>query len=86
MFRDMGAESGLLVGTASRVTYSESKDLFTIDGSPNRPAFFELTNPDNTPRAKGTVRTMTIRVSTKEIDKLILESLDIAAPQGREIR
>jgi len=86
VFRDMGAESGLLVGTASRVTYSESKDLFTIDGSPNRPAFFELTNPDNTPRAKGTVRTMTIRVSTKEIDKLILESLDIAAPQGREIR
>ena len=86
VFRDMGVESGLLVGTASRVTYSKSKDLFTIDGSPNRPAFFELTNHDNTPRAKGTVRTMTIRVSTKEIDKLILESLDIAAPQGRAIR
>jgi len=86
VFRDMDAENGLLVGTASRVTYSNSKDLFTIDGEPNRPAFFELTNKDNTPRAKGTVRTMTIRVSTKEIDKLILESLDIATPQSRDIR
>jgi hypothetical protein len=86
VFRDMGAENGLLVGTASRVTYSNSKDLFKIDGSPNRPAFFELTNPDGTPRAKGTVRTMTVRVSTKEVENMILESLDIATPQNRDIR
>ncbi|MDA7874344.1 hypothetical protein N9B17_04175 [Rhodopirellula sp.] len=86
VFRDMGAENGLLVGTASRVTYSNAKDLFKIDGSPNRPAFFELTNPDGTPRAKGTVRTMTVRVSTKEVENMILESLDIAAPQARGIR
>ena len=86
VFRDMGAENGLLVGTASRVTYSNAKDLFKIDGSPNRPAFFELTNPDGTPRAKGTVRTMTVRVSTKEVENLILESLDIAAPQTRDMR
>lgn len=86
VFRDMGAKNGLLVGTASRVTYSNSKDLFKIDGSPNRPAFFELTNQDGTPRAKGTVRTMTVRVSTKEVENMILESLDIAAPQKRDIR
>ena len=86
VFRDMGAKNGLLVGTASRVTYSNSKDLFKIDGSPNRPAFFELTNSDGTPRAKGTVRTMTVRVSTKEVENMILESLDIAAPQNRDIR
>lgn len=86
VFRDMGAENGLLVGTASRVTYSNSKDLFKIDGAPNRPAYFELTNPDGTPRAKGTVRTMTVRVSTKEVENLILESLDIATPQKRDIR
>ncbi len=86
VFRDMGAENGLLVGTASRVTYSNSKDLFKIDGSPNRPAFFELTNADGTPRAKGTVRTMSVRVSTKEVENMILESLDIATPQNREVR
>lgn len=86
VFRDMGAENGLLVGTASRVTYSNSKDLFKLDGSPNRPAFFELTNPDGTPRAKGTVRTMTVRVSTKEVENMILESLDIATPQTRDMR
>jgi len=74
------------VGTASRVTYSNAKDLFKIDGSPNRPAFFELTKPEGTPRAKGTVRTMTVRVSTKEVENMILESLDIAAPQARGIR
>jgi hypothetical protein len=86
VFRDMGAENGLLVGTASRVTYSNSKDLFKIDGAPNRPAFFELTNADGTPRAKGTVRTMTVRVSTKEVENMVLESLDIATPQNRDIR
>ena len=86
VFRDMGAENGLLVGTASRVTYSNSKDLFKIDGAPNRPAFFELTNADGTPRAKGTVRTMTVRVSTKEVENMILESLDIATPQSRDVR
>ncbi|OUW83677.1 MAG: hypothetical protein CBD74_05410 [Saprospirales bacterium TMED214] len=86
VFRDMGAENGLLVGTASRVTYSNSKDLFKIDGTPNRPAFFELTNADGTPRAKGTVRTMTVRVSTKEVENMILESLDIATPQNRDVR
>ncbi len=86
VFRDMGAENGLLVGTASRVTYSNSKDLFKIDGAPNRPAFFELTNADGTPRAKGTVRTMTVRVSTKEVENMILESLDIATPQNRDVR
>lgn len=86
VFRDMGAENGLLVGTASRVTYSNSKDLFKIDGAPSRPAFFELTNSDGTPRAKGTVRTMTVRVSTKEVENMVLESLDIATPQNRDVR
>ena len=86
VFRDMGAENGLLVGTASRVTYSNAKDRFKIDGAPNRPAFFELTNADGTPRAKGTVKTMTVRVSTKEVENMILESLDIATPQPRDVR
>ena len=48
--------------------------------------FLRLTNADGTPRAKGTVKTMTVRVSTKEVENMILESLDIATPQPRDVR
>lgn len=73
-------ENGLLETTASRVTYSSSKDLFTISGVPNRPAIFRQTMPDGSKGQEGAVQTMTIRPKTMTIENAILERWNIASP------
>jgi hypothetical protein len=75
-------DHGLFEGTASRAAYSSSKDLFTIEGAPNRAAIFRQTRPDGTKGPEAAVRTMSIRPSTMEIEPSVFERLNIAAPPG----
>jgi hypothetical protein len=73
-------ERGLLAGTASRAAYSSSKDLFTVDGAPNRAATFQQTLQDGSKGPEGAVRTMSIRPRTMKIENLVLERFNIATP------
>jgi hypothetical protein len=73
-------ERGLLAGTASRAAYSSSKDLFTVEGAPNRAATFQQTLQDGSKGPEGAVRTMSIRPRTMKIENLILERFNIATP------
>ena len=73
-------DSGLLEGTASRAAYSSSKDLFTVEGAPNRAAIFRQTRPDGSPGPEGAVRTMSIRPSTMKVENAVIERLNIATP------
>lgn len=75
-------EHGLLEGTASRAAYSSSKDLFTADGAPNRPAIVRQTGVGGQAGHEGTFRTISIRPRTMTIDNLVPESLKIAVPPG----
>jgi hypothetical protein len=79
-------DSGLLEGTASRAAYASAKDLFTVEGAPNRAAIFRKTQPDGQPGPEGAVRTMTIRPSTMEALNLKLEYLNLATPPSGSIR
>ncbi|NND98081.1 MAG: hypothetical protein HKN47_12210, partial [Pirellulaceae bacterium] len=71
------SENGLLQGTASRAVYSSSKDLFTIEGAPNRGAVIQQTQVNGQPGPKLTVREMTIRPRTLEIENMQLERLNL---------
>ncbi len=73
-------ERGLLAGTASRAAYSSSKDLFTVEGAPNRAATFNQTLQDGSKGPEGAVRTMSIRPRTMKIENLVLERFNIATP------
>jgi hypothetical protein len=75
-------DRGLLEGTARRAAYSSSKDLFTVDGAPNRAAIFRQTRADGTKGPEGAVRTMSIRPRTMKIENAVLERLNIATPPG----
>ncbi len=74
------SDSGLLEGTASRASYSSSKDLFTVEGAPNQPAIFRQTRPDGSAGPEGAVRTMSIRPSTMKVENAVIERLNIATP------
>ncbi len=76
-------QRGLLEGTASRTSYSSAKDLFTIEGAPNRAAIFRQTLPDGTAGPEGAVRTMAIRPKTMKIESAVLERLNLAAPNPK---
>ncbi len=76
-------DQGLLEGTASRASYSSSKDLFTVEGAPNRAAVFRQTRPDGSPGPEGAVRTMTIRPGTMKVENAVIERLNIGAPASR---
>ncbi len=73
-------ERGLLAVTASRAAYSSSKDLFTVEGAPNRAATFQQTLQDGSQGPEGAVRTMSIRPRTMKIENLVLERFNIATP------
>jgi hypothetical protein len=75
-------DRGLLEGTASRASYASSKDLFTIDGGPNRAATFRQTRPDGTAGPDLAVRSMTIRPKSMILENMILERLHMAEPTG----
>jgi hypothetical protein len=79
-------ERGLLEGTASRAAYSSSKDLFTVDGAPNRPAIFRHQLPDGSKGHEGAVRTMSVRPGTMKIEQAVLERLNIATPPNLNTR
>jgi len=72
-------DRGLLEGTANRASYASMKDLFTIEGVPNRPAIFRQTRPDGSPGPEGAVRTMTIRPKTMKVETAVLERLNLSA-------
>ncbi len=74
------SERGLLEGTASRAAYASAKDLFTIEGAPNRAATFKHTLADGKPGPEGAVRSMTIQTATQEVKSLQLERINIATP------
>jgi hypothetical protein len=76
------SDRGLLEGTASRAAYSSSKDLFKVDGAPNRPAIFRQTLSDGSKGPEGAVRTMSIRPGTMKVEDVVLERLNIATPPG----
>lgn len=75
-------DRGLLEGTANRAAYSSSKDLFTVEGAPNRAAIFRQTRPDGQKGPEGAVRTITIRPKTMKIENAVFERLNIATPPG----
>lgn len=79
-------ERGLLEGTASRAAFSSAKDLFTLDGAPNRAAIFRQTLPDGKPGPEGAVKTMSLRPSTMEVKNLQWERLNIATPPNTGAR
>lgn len=73
-------DKGLIAGTASRAAYSSLKDLFTVDGAPNRAATFKQTLNDGSQGPEVAVSTMSIRPKTMKIENLVLERMNIAAP------
>ena len=80
------SEQGLLEGTARRAAYSSAKDLFTVEGAPNRAAIFRKTNPDGSPGPEGAVRTMTLRPSTMETFNVVFDRFNMAAPPSGGLR
>ncbi len=75
-------EQGLIECTAHRATYASSKQLFTADGAPNRPAVVRQTRADGSPGPDLAVRTMTIDVGTMTIVNQVLERFTIPAQQN----
>jgi len=80
------SDRGLLAVTASRAAYSSLKDLFTLDGAPNRAATFKQTLPDGSPGPEGAVWTMSIRTRTMNIENLVPERFQIATPATTSTR
>lgn len=72
-------ERGLIEGTANRAAYESSKQLFTADGAPNRPAVIRQTRPDGSNGPDLAVRTMTIDLGTMTIINQVLERFTIPA-------
>ncbi len=79
VFRSRG-ERGLVEGTASRAAYSSSKDVFTIEGPPSRPAIFRQTQPDGQPGPEVAVYSLRIRPKTMTVENGEFARFNIAAP------
>ncbi len=70
-----------LEGTASRAAYSSSKDLFTVEGAPNRAAIFRQTRPDGSPGPEGAFRNDVDSTGHDEDrEYAVIERLNIATP------
>ncbi len=74
------SDRGLIEGTASRASYSSAKDLFVVEGSPNRAATFRQTPPNGQTGPEAAVKTMTLRPSTMEIRDMQPEWIRFATP------
>ncbi|QDT04922.1 hypothetical protein K227x_33200 [Rubripirellula lacrimiformis] len=74
-------KKGLLEGTASRASYASFKDLFIVEGAPNRPAIFRQTLADGQPGPEGAVRSMTVRPGTMEFKGEGLERFNPGNPE-----
>ncbi|TWT48178.1 hypothetical protein Pla22_51790 [Rubripirellula amarantea] len=74
------SDKGLLEGTASRAAYAASKDMFTAQGAPSRPAIIRRSLPDGTPQLETAVRSMVIRPRTMTIDSMEFERGSVATP------
>ena len=61
------SENGLLEGTASRAAYSSHKDLFMIEGAPNRGAVIRQVKANGQPGPEAVVTEATIRPRTLEV-------------------
>jgi len=71
------SERGLLECSATRAAYASGKDLFTLQGAPNRPAIFRQTRPDGQPGPEGAVSSMSLRLKTMEVENMQLERLSV---------
>lgn len=74
------AERGLLETTANRASYAASKDLFTLQGSPNRPAIIKQFTPEGQLRINMSVKSAVVRPSTLTVESMEMESVNMAAP------
>ncbi len=62
------SEQGLIEGTADNAVYASQKDLFTIEGTPNRGARISKTSPNGEQGPVLNMRKMSIRPKTLEFD------------------
>ena len=74
------SERGMIETTASRASYAASKDLFTMFGSPNRPALIKMFNPQGQTRVEQAVKSAVIRPSTLTVESVEMSNVSIAAP------
>jgi hypothetical protein len=74
------AERGLLETTANRASYAASKDLFTLQGSPKRPAIIKQFTPEGQLRINMAVKSAVVRPSTLTVESMEMESVNMAAP------
>ena len=80
------SERGTIQATAARASYASTKDLFTIQGSPNRPAVIRQTRPDGKPGMDASVRSATIRPKTLTVENAEIIGVNIAAPPSLQER
>ncbi|KAA1258548.1 hypothetical protein LF1_10680 [Rubripirellula obstinata] len=74
------SERGLLETTANRASYAASKDLFTLYGTPNRPAVIKQFTPAGQLRINMAVKSAVVRPSTMMIESMEMESVNMATP------
>jgi len=79
-------EDGLYEITADQCGYTVAKDLFTIQGVPNRPARFQKTDPLGRPSANLAIRNMTMRLKTMEVLSSQIESFQLGQLPGAQPR
>jgi hypothetical protein len=70
-------ESGLLEATATRAVYASGKDLFTINGAPNRGAIIRQTKPDGQAGPHVIAKELTIKPKTFEMIDSKIQSFNL---------
>ena len=73
-------ERGLLETTANRASYAASKDLFTLYGTPNRPAVIKQFTPEGQLRINIAVKSAVVRPSTMMVESMEMQSINMATP------
>ncbi len=71
------SENGLLEATAARAAYASGKDLFTIEGAPNRGAIIQQTKATGQPGPRLTAKELTIKPKTFEIIGSKIQSFNL---------
>ncbi len=74
------SDRGLLETTANRASYAASKDLFTLFGTPNRPAVIKQFTPAGQLRINMAVKSAVVRPSTMMIESMEMKSVNMATP------
>lgn len=75
---------GLYEGFATRAAYTSVKDLFTVEGAPERAAVFRQMKPSGEAGPELTVKSLTLRPETMEIQNMQLQQFNAGMlPAGR---